>query len=951
MRSNTSYDTPPEPIAWYALEHAEVCEVLNVIPEIGLTDAEAARRLEEVGPNRIASPRRKDFLAAIPEQVASPLILLLLAASLASFLMNRSLEGALLLAVAVIDVLPGLYQELVAARSGPGYRPTVARFSRVRRNRQMRLISATDLVPGDVIHLVAGDIVPADARLIASVNFRAQEAPLTGDKHTVDKVPQAIRRNAIPLPERHNLVFAGTTIVHGRGDAVVVQTGGSTELGRMAGISQSLGSRQTPLAGRLAQVNNLIAACLLGAFAVTLGIGSIRALDPAAILHGWSAMAVALIPEALPLLVLIVLVDARHRLNRRNTLVRERQALETLGAVTVVCSDQSGPLTQDQLRVVIQDIGGRSLDGHEPLRKGRPLLVEDETQPEIAWPAHSLILAIGALSAHANLQRDEDVPEEHVASGDPSEGAVLVMAARMGLWKPRLDKLFFHLLEAPFSVERGRQSALYEVRLTPHIQEAEQPLVSLLGRRSPYFVTCTGDPTSVLQACTRILVDGRAVPLTTERLAEATSTISSLEKQGIRVMGISYRPLNRLPALVEDYPIYAQGMSIHLRELPLSPGDTPRDVEASYELERELIFAGLVGIQEEVRDEAIPAVLACRKAGIRPILFSTAAPDYARQIAHRLRISAGAAPSVLTGQELDRLSGYELERTVSSVSVFSQIAPRHRVRIIQALQRQGQVVAVTGEEEDDAPALSGSDVGAALATRERQGALPDADLVLLDGSFATLIGAVEEGRQVYERIRHFLRFSLGRSIGLLLVLLFAPLFGMHASLTPLQVLLLNLAGDALIGLALTTGAARSEDLRAAGLAPGDGLLGRSLGRSILWSALGFGLVTGGFGLWASLAHPASWQTMLFSAAIFTQAWLGVYLSLRPGSSPDRRRAGNTLLGCAILIVLLCLALFWPALRALLELSPLSLIQLVQAFAFSALIVGWQLIPNLRPRKQ
>jgi len=942
MQSSSSNRDPSEPIAWHALEHAEVCEVLNVVPEIGLSDAEAARRLDEVGPNRINPPRQKDYWSLIPGQVASPLVLLLLAASLASFLMNRSLEGSLLLAVALIDVLPGLYLVLGAASSGPGYRPTLARFSRVRRDRQMRLVDAAELVPGDVIHLVAGDIVPADARLIASVNFRAQEAPLTGEKRAVDKVPQAIRRGSPPLPERHNLVFAGTTIVHGRGDAVVVQTGASTELGRMTGISQSLKAHQTPLASRLAQVSNLIAACLLGAYAVTLAIGSIRAQDPAAILHGWSAMAVALIPEALPLVVLIVLLDARRRLLWRNTLVRERQALETLGAVTVICSDQSGPLTQDQVRVVVQYPGGHTLEDFEPLRKGRPLLIEDETRPERVWPMHSLILAIEVLSAHASLQRDDDVPEEHVASGDPYDGSILVLAARYGLWKPRLEKLFYRLLEAPFSIERGRQSALYEVRLTPHLQETELPLGNLLGRHSPYFAACTGEPGNVLQACSRILENGHIVQLTTERLAETTAAISSLEKQGMRVTGIAYRPLDRLPALLEDYPIYNQGMPFRLHDLPLSPADTPRDIEASYELERDLIFTGLVGVQEEVRADAVAAVLACRKAGIRPVLFSAAAPEHARQVAHRLRISAGAAPSVLTGPDLDRLSGQELERAVSSVSVYSQITPRHRVRIIQALQSQGQVVAVTGEEEEDAPSLSGSDIGAALATRERQGALPHADLVLLDGSFAALISAVEEGRQVYERVHRFLRFSLGRSAGLLLVLLFAPLLGMHASLTPLQVLLINLVGDVLIGSSLVFQPIGSKQTRVSAAASGEGLLGRS----ILWSGLGMGLIVGGFGLWAFLTRQASWQTLLFSAAVFTQVWLGGYLAFHPGLSPEGHKIGSVLLGCAIQIALLGLALFWPPLRDLLELSPVSPIALASAFISSALVVGWQLIPKL-----
>jgi P-type Ca2+ transporter type 2C len=943
-----------ERIAWHTLEQPEVCQVLQVTPETGLSEAEVAQRREEFGSNEILIPQRKRLWGSLPDQIAGPLVLLLLACSLASFLLNRLVEGVALLIVALVDILPGLVMELRSSRANPGHpQLSTPRYTRVRRAGQMRLIDPRGLVPGDVIQLLSGDIVPADARLIGSVNLLAQEGPLTGEKHAVDKVPQAMRAENIPLNERHNLVFAGTSIVHGQGEAVVVRVGIQTELSRMTGSTGQVLQRQTPLGGRLEQLNNLIAACLLGGFAITLAIGSIRTENPAVILHDWSAMAVALIPEILPLMVALALLIARHRLRRQNALVRRPRAMETLGAVSVICTDQSGPLTEDFLKVDILDAAGRSTQFAEPLRKGYPILVEHADPAHRPWPPHSLLLAISALSStHASLQRDGVSPEEFTASGDPTEAAILVAAAQVGLWKNRLERLYPRLLEAPYSAERRRRSALHQVRLTPHVSSVELPLASLLSRHNPFFIVTSGDPDQVLEVCDRVWINGHILAMSPERLAEAQAAATHLEKTGQRVSGIAFRPLDRLPALVEDYPFFSREFSFDLIDLPLSPKDTPRDVQASYELERELIFVGFQGIQEAARAESVKAVVACRKAGIRPIMFSAELPAQALDIARRLHVSVGKDNRVLTGQDLESFSPEELERAVEKVSIYSQLSPRHRVSIVQALQRQGYVVAVTGEEESDAPALSRSDVSAALATQQRQGALPEADLVLLDGGFASLMGAVEAGRQVVQRVQQFIRFSLSRSTALLFLFVFAPLLGMRSSPTPLQALWLNLACDALIGLPLVLFVEHPPGMRWRGLAPGEAILARGLGRSILWSGLGTALITLGVGRWLIPSAQVEWPTLLFFETVSIQIWLAAFLLFQSSWRGSKPRLITLARGLAVLLALaafLAVSIHWNLLAVPLGLDRLPAWQLLACFASGALILVWQTLPGLMRR--
>jgi Ca2+-transporting ATPase len=954
MDSSTFSGQAPESIAWHTLEHLEVCQVLQVSPDIGLTEAEVVQRRAEFGPNEIVPAPRSGFLWQLPSLVFSPLILLVFACSLASFFTSRLAEGIALLFIAVLDGLPGLILEIRSSQVLRGYQLPLPHFAHVRRGGRECTVDPRDLVPGDVIHLFAGDIVPADARLIGSVSLLAQEGPLTGENHTSDKVPQALRSGDIPLHERHNLVFCGTNIVHGQGEAVVIQTGRRTELGRISANPHPAGFYQTPLGGSLDRLSNLIAAGLLGAFAVTLAIGSLHTEIPAVILQTWAGIAVSLIPEALPLVTALLIVRGRRALLRRNALVREAAAMGTLGAVTVICTDQSGPLTEDVLRVEYLDAGGTSMQFDEPLRKGRPILVEEPDATVLPWPPHSLLLALGVLSSpHAAIQRDDDGDGEYTASGDPVEAAVLVAAARVGLWKARLDRLYPRILEAPYSAERGRRSALHHVRVTPHVSTVELPLASLLIQRSPFFVVATGKPTELLDVCDRVRIDGHILPFTQDRREEASIAADRLEAAGKYVSGIAYRPLDRLPALVEDYPIFDQEFPIDLLDLPLSPKDTPSDVQASYELEHNLIFVGWQGIQEEIRPDALEAILACRKVGIRPVLMTTHNPEHAAQIARRIGIPAGHQVDVLNGREIEHLSRSDLEHAVESVSVFSQISPHQRLKIVQALQRQGEVVAITGEEASDGPALSGSDVGAAIATRERQGALPDANLVLLDGSFATLLRAVEEGRWIYQHVRRFLRFSLSRSVALFIILILGPWIGMHTSLNPIQALCLNLACDGLLGMPLVWSLDRRGSLRGRDLAPGGTLLARGLGRSIFWSGVGIALIAAGAGWFANRSSEPVESASVFCAIVFAQMWLVGILFFRANHTRYKvapRRMALLIGSIGVLYAILVASISWSPLLAALGLKHLSVIQFFSSFAFGALILPWQLLPGLFYKK-
>jgi Ca2+-transporting ATPase len=770
---------------WHTLEARAAAGRLGVDPSRGLSSEEAARRLREQGPNLLDDRGGRRPLLIFFQQFTSLMVLLLIGAAAVSGLVLAEWRDALvILVIVVLNAVLGFWQEYRAERALQALRRLSLPVVRVLREGKVREIASRDLVPGDIVLLEAGNFVPADCRLLESANLKAQEAALTGEAEPVEKQAEAIVEPELPLGDRRNLLYMGTAVTYGRGSAMVTATGMRTELGRIAILLQKTDGEKTVLQRKLASLS------LVLVFAALALIGVVS-------LEGWLlenrqlkdifltavSMAVAAIPEGLPAVVTIALALGAQRMLRRNALVRKLTAVETLGSVTVICSDKTGTLTQNRMSVALLDLPGRRLqletEGEAPSSAGETL-----REDSAAW----LLLAGGALCSDAVLDPDS---AEHRTIGDPTEGALVAAAARQRLAKPELERILPRRDELPFDSQRKRMTTLHALSRLLNIAEGDEgsrsaaaaeaaqllPPVAppsvllrwLQQRRARALAFTKGAVDSLLEVSTAVWLPEGVEPLDEawqERIRRANETLAA---EGIRVLGLALR----------DYD-----------------SETPQREE----LEQELVFVGLAGLLDPLRPQAKEAVETCRHAGIRPVMITGDHPLIARTIASGLGMPE--AERVLTGRDLERLSEEELDREVLQISVYARVAPEHKLRIVDALQRGGEIVAMTGDGVNDAPALKSADIGVAMGITGTDVAKEASDMVLQDDNFATIVAAVEEGRIIFDNILRFVRYILSSNWAEILVMLVGPLLGLPIPLLPVQILWMNLVTDGLPALAL-----------------------------------------------------------------------------------------------------------------------------------------------------
>jgi Ca2+-transporting ATPase len=686
-----------------------------------------------------------------------------------------------------------------------------------------------------------------------------------------------------------------------------------TELGRIATLLQTTDRLPTPLQQRLAQLGRGLAAAALALVAVMVVLGLLRGEDWQLLLLTAMSVAVAAVPEGLPAVVTIALALGAQRMLARQALIRKLPAVETLGSVTVICSDKTGTLTENRMTVTVLDVAGQRVDLSTPLEEEAPRLEPGtrqpcrlREQPDLTW-----LLTGGALCNDAVLQPRPGEPGEYQAVGDPTEGALVVVAARLGLDKGALDEAFPRMAECPFDSVRKRMTTLHRLPATP-----PPALAGLMGApaaawpTAPYLAVTKGAVDGLLAVASHVWVAGQAERLTAEWRERITAANAGLAGRGMRILGVAFRPLDALPD-----PAEAGGV------------------------ERDLIFVGLIGMIDPVRPEVYRAVATCRRAGIRPVMITGDHPLTARAIAQDLGIGDGA--QVLTGPDLDRLTEPELAAQVARVAIYARVSPEHKLRIVQALQRQAQVVAMTGDGVNDAPALKQADIGVAMGLTGTDVAKEAADMVLLDDNFATIVAAVEEGRVIYDNIRKFIQYILAGNVGELWVMLLAPLIGMPLPLLPLQILWINLVTDGLPALALGLEPAERSTMQRPPHRPNESIFARGLGARVL----GLGLLTGaaslgvGFGYWAT--GQASWQTMVFTT--LTLAQMALALALRSDRDSVFRvglLTNKPLLGAVALTVALQLALIYlPFLQDVFHTTPLAAEDLALSLALSGLVLG------------
>jgi Ca2+-transporting ATPase len=914
--------------AWHSEPLDDLLANLQVDPSTGLALAEVEQRRQQYGPNELVERDRKSVWRMLWDQLATTLIVLLLVAAVVAAVLGDTKEAVAILVIVVLNALLGLQQEYRAEKAIAALKRMAVPRVHARRDGRNVEISARELVPGDILTLEAGGAIPADGRLLEASSLRVLESTLTGESEPVEKRVEAHFESGqeIPLGDRHNMVFLGTNVTYGRATVVVCATGMATELGKIAGMIQGVRSGPTPLQRRLQRLGQTLALISLGIVAVIFGIGLAMQGDLKEMFLTAVSLAVAAVPEGLPAVVTIALALGAQRMLRRRALIRQLPAVETLGSVTTICSDKTGTLTLNQMTVTVLNVAGNRLDVSEPRPDETPPMPSSAGPDErIAGDSSLLLLLIGgALCNDAALETGArgGHRRRHRVVGDPTEAALVVAAALLGLDKSEIERTLPRVGEMPFDSDRKRMTTIHRL-------EAGNPLHDLLAASNPEAVDraaardgllgfTKGAVDGLLRASPRVWVDGRPQPLDESWRQRILRAHDELAQEGVRVLGIALRP----------------------------PGaeEPPLD---SAQWETDLVFVGLVGMIDPPRPEAQQAVATCRQAGIRPIMITGDHPLTASNIAARLGIADSSCRAV-SGTEVQGMSDEELRAVVREVSVFARVSPEHKLRLVRCLQQDGQVVAMTGDGVNDAPALKQADIGIAMGITGTDVAKEASDAVLQDDNFATIVAAVEEGRIIYDNIRKFIRYTMTSNTGEILVMLLAPLLGMRLPLLPLQILWINLVTDGLPGLALAVEPGERDTMQRGPHPPNEHVFARGMGWDILWIGAAMGFVSlatarvywGMGGAAPDEEQLRYWRTIVFT--VLTLSQMGNALAIR--SSRDSLfkiglLSNKFMLFSVALTFALQMGILYTPLRHVFDTAPLSLADLVICLAAST-VVFW-----------
>jgi Ca2+-transporting ATPase len=748
----------------HALTAEAVLRAQNTNAVSGLTTREATSRLEKFGPNRLHEPPPAPPWARLARQFREVVVWVLIGAVALSFALGEFVDALAILAIVVLNAALGFFQEERAARAIAALKRLSRADATVVRDGIRQTIPAPEVVPGDRIEVEAGDHVPADARLLHGFGLQTQESALTGESQPVTKRPELVVEARAGVGDRFNMIHMGTVVVAGRAAAVVTATGMATEIGRIAALLERAETRPTPLQRRMAEIGHVLIAVCLGIVAV---IGLLQVLRGGALMDVLLvavSLAVAAVPEGLPAVVTLALSLGVQRMARRRALVRRLPSVETLGSVTVICSDKTGTLTRDEMTVRIVVAGERwyhvSGTGYVPrgrfhrIAADRPLALGD-TPPEGAEPVDPVrepelvrALEIGARCSHARVVPAVGEDSAWTAVGDPTEAALVSAAIKAGI--EGANENDFAPFEIPFDAGRRMMTVV---------------LANAAGAVTGYI---KGAPEAVLARCTHERREGEVRLLEATRRAAILANGASLARDALRVLALAEREHGGPPAAFA---------------------------------EQELVFVGLAGMLDPPRPESRAAVEVCRAAGIRPVMITGDHPDTARAVAREVGIVA-ADEDVMIGEDLDAMTADQLERRVERIGVYARVSAEHKLRVVRALQARGHVVAMTGDGVNDAPAVRSADIGIAMGRTGTDVTREAADLVLLDDHFATIVAAVEEGRGIFDNIRKFVHYLLSTNAGEVLFMLYAALAGWPVPLLPIQILWINLVSDRLPALAL-----------------------------------------------------------------------------------------------------------------------------------------------------
>lgn len=729
----------------------EVIKKHNSDPNRGLTSDEAKQRLEKFGPNVIESSNKKSLAKKIIEQIADPMVILLVLASIVSAFTGDTVEAVIIIAIVVINAIMSIIQEGRAEDSVAALQKMSSPEATIIRDGGRKKVKAEELVPGDVVIIETGDIIPADMRLLESSNLQIDESSLTGESVAVEKDSSVEFDSEVGIGDRDNFAFSSSIVTYGHGKGLVTATGSETEIGKIATSLESVEAKDTPLQKQLKKLSKLLAILVVIVCILVFVVGYFRSnMDMLENFMVAVSLAVAAIPEGLTAVVTIVLSIGMNRMAERKAIVKNLLSVETLGSTTVICSDKTGTLTQNEMTITKVYTNGDEFEvegsGYEPkgdIRDSKGEVINDHDQIK-------LLMTIASLCNDANLIRENDT---YKITGDPTEGAMLTFSEKWNINQENLNEKHPRLEEIPFDSTRKMMTTFHEMD----------------GKNYGYT---KGAPDVVIDKCSKTLVNGEIVDFTDDLKKKALEVNTSLASQALRVMAYSFKPMETL------------------------------DTEITSEnIEHDMVFVGLTGMIDPPRPEAKAAVKECHASGIDVVMITGDYFETALAIAKELGI-ATSRDQAMQGSDLNDKTEAEIREIVKTKRIFARVSPENKVQLVKALQQNGEIVAMTGDGVNDAPAIKNADIGISMGITGTDVAKDTADMILVDDNFATIVNAVEEGRVIFSNIKKFVSFLLSCNIAEVLIVFLSILFGLPSPLTPIQLLWLNLVTDAFPALAL-----------------------------------------------------------------------------------------------------------------------------------------------------
>ncbi|MCG8353825.1 MAG: cation-translocating P-type ATPase [Chloroflexales bacterium] len=843
-------DTADGAPLWHTLPGDATFSRLQSTPD-GLTTTEAARRLAKYGPNELQAARRISLWTILLEQFKSVLIIILLVATTLSAFLGHEIEAIAIAVIVLFAVLLGFVQEYRAERAIEALRHMAAPTATVLRDGQEVETLARDLVPGDVILLRAGDKIPADAQLIEAVNLQIDEAALTGESVPVGKRAEPLADDGLALGDRKNMAYAGTAATYGRGRAIIVATGMHTEFGKIAQMLQTVETGKTPLQENLDKVGQRLAQAAFVVVAIIVALGLFRGQPFIEMLIFGIALAVAVVPEALPAVVTISLAIGVQRIVKRHALMRRLSAVETLGSTSIICSDKTGTLTKDEMTVRKILVAGQVLNvsgsGYEPngqfARNGRAI---DPSKPL------ELLLRAATLASDASITYSEAESRWRV-KGDPTEGALVVAATKAGLNKAELEAQFPRVHEIPFTSESKRMTTLH-------------------AGPDGIVAYSKGAPEILLASCTQQLTAEGTTELDSSSREAILDTAHQMASEALRVLALAFKP------------------------------ETTQE-----NAEHDMTFLGLAGMIDPPRPDAKAAIQTCEQAGIKPVMITGDHPLTAQAVARELGLLKTGR--VVTGTELEAMSEAEFEREVENIEVYARVSPAHKLKVVTVLQHKGYIAAMTGDGVNDAPALKKADIGIAMGITGTDVTKEAAAMTLTQDDFASIVAAVEEGRGIFSNIKKYLTYLLSSNIGEIGLMAGATLLGLPLPLSAVQILYVNLTTDGLPALALAVDPYESDLMKQKPRNPRTGIFTRPIVALMVVGGVWSAIINLGLFAWALSAGRsiAEAMTMTFVSLVLIQ-FFKAYSFRSERHSVFNRPFANKWLNLAIVWELLLLSL-------------------------------------------